>query len=168
MVEFQIHSYNTFWDMNFYQVWQTDRLTDGQTGRKRCIRAHRAICTGGLKKWTLHVNWYFVPQKALSFSHGEVNFSDKSYFEPTYTTYTENTSYPNPLIAGPNASKISQFLFWSVIIYFLCWNSFLQRRRRKWYMGRANLSQFRVKKWIFPIKSHWKSRNSDFFHKTLT
>ncbi len=33
--------------MNYYPV--TDRRTDGQTDRKRCIWAHRAICTGGLK-----------------------------------------------------------------------------------------------------------------------
>ncbi len=51
--------------MNFYPVqsWQTDRQTD----RRWCIRAHCAICTGGLKipshstsfqKWTyLHPTW---------------------------------------------------------------------------------------------------------------
>ncbi len=52
LLKFQAPSYNGFWDMNFYPVesWQTDRRTDRQTDRKRCIRAHRAICTGGLKK----------------------------------------------------------------------------------------------------------------------
>ncbi len=42
----------TFRDMNYYPVkdGQTDRQTDWQTDRKRCIWAHRAICTGGLKK----------------------------------------------------------------------------------------------------------------------
>ncbi len=28
--------------------WKSDRQTDRQTDRKRRIRAHRAICTGGL------------------------------------------------------------------------------------------------------------------------
>ena len=45
--------YNTFWDMNFFQCdfWcSPDRLTDG----KQCIWAHRAICTGGLKKGNVH------------------------------------------------------------------------------------------------------------------
>ncbi len=27
----------------------SEKLTDGQTDRKRCIGAHRATCTGGLK-----------------------------------------------------------------------------------------------------------------------
>ena len=34
--------------MNYYLVWFLSQ-TDGQTDRKRCIWAHRAICTGGLK-----------------------------------------------------------------------------------------------------------------------
>ncbi len=34
--------------MNYYPV--TDGRTDRQTDRKRCIWAHHAICTGGLKK----------------------------------------------------------------------------------------------------------------------
>ncbi len=42
------------WDMNFGPVWflvewHPDRQTDRQTDRKWCIRAHRAIGTGGLK-----------------------------------------------------------------------------------------------------------------------
>ena len=45
MVKFQTPSYNTFWDMNYCLV---EKLTDRQTDRKRRIRAHRAICTGGL------------------------------------------------------------------------------------------------------------------------
>ena len=32
---------------------QTDRRTDRRTDRKRCIWAHRANCTGGLKKLSL-------------------------------------------------------------------------------------------------------------------
>ncbi len=28
-----------------------EKLTDGQTDRKRCIRAHQATCTGGLKNY---------------------------------------------------------------------------------------------------------------------
>ncbi len=47
--QFQTPTYNTFWD-KFLKVWQTDGQTDRQTDRKRCIRAHRAICTGGLNK----------------------------------------------------------------------------------------------------------------------
>ena len=52
VIKFQTPSYNGFWDMNFYPVesWQTDGRTDGQTDRKQCIRAHCAICTGGLNK----------------------------------------------------------------------------------------------------------------------
>ena len=47
VVKFQIHSYNSIRDMNYYPV--TDGQTDRQTDRKWCIWAHRAICTGGLK-----------------------------------------------------------------------------------------------------------------------
>ena len=34
-----------------FEIWIIIQWrTDGRTDRKRCIRAHRAICTGGLKK----------------------------------------------------------------------------------------------------------------------
>ncbi len=52
MVKFQVPNSITFRDMNYYPVTdgRTDGQTDRQTDRKQCIRAHRAICTGGLKK----------------------------------------------------------------------------------------------------------------------
>ncbi len=51
VAKFQIHRYNTFREMNNYPVTdrRTDGQTDGQKAIKRCIWAHRAICTGGLK-----------------------------------------------------------------------------------------------------------------------
>ncbi len=47
VVKFQTASYNTFWDMNYCSVWIL--VKSRRTDRKRCIRAHHAICTGGLK-----------------------------------------------------------------------------------------------------------------------
>ncbi len=32
----------------------------------------------------------------------------------------------------------------------------------------CNFGAFLVKKWIFPIKSHYKPRNSKFFRKIIT
>ncbi len=64
VAKFQIHGYNTFRDMNYYPV--TDRRTDGrtdrQTDRKRCIWAHRAICTGGLKNILAYQKRSSVPK----------------------------------------------------------------------------------------------------------
>ncbi len=44
LTKFQIPNCNTFWDMNYFLVQSR------QTDRKRRIRTHRAICTGGLRK----------------------------------------------------------------------------------------------------------------------
>ncbi len=69
VVKFQRPNCNTFWDMNYYPVWILVKSgqTDGQTDRKWCIWAHRAKCTGVLKKviaywkvgkiWRLTTNW---------------------------------------------------------------------------------------------------------------
>ncbi len=61
MVKFQVHKSNTPWDMNYFLPFWSSRIifslfgqvqtTDYRqtTDRKRCIWAHRASCTGGLK-----------------------------------------------------------------------------------------------------------------------
>ncbi len=52
----QSESHNIFRVISIYLICisttdrRTDRQTDRQTDRKRRIRAHRATCTGGLKK----------------------------------------------------------------------------------------------------------------------
>ena len=78
MVKFQVPNSITFRDMNYYPV------TDGQTDRKRWIWAHRAICTGGLKKPTttkvwIFFNWY-IPgyQSIVSGTHWMI-WNSKSY-----------------------------------------------------------------------------------------
>ncbi len=55
MVKFQIPNHNTFQDMNYYPMNYYPVIfgqvrTDRRTDRKRRTRAHRAKCTGGLKK----------------------------------------------------------------------------------------------------------------------
>ncbi len=54
VVKFQVPNSIIFWDMNYYLrlLVQSGRQTDNRqtTDRKRCIWAHRANCTGGLKK----------------------------------------------------------------------------------------------------------------------
>ena len=48
VAKFQIHSSNTFRDMNYYPV--TDRRTDGQAdGQKVMHMSPPCICKGGLK-----------------------------------------------------------------------------------------------------------------------
>ncbi len=64
---------NTFWDMNYCPV-----QTDGMTDRKQCIWAHRAICTGGLKKHLLEMGDFKAGKSVHILYQGEVSGFDVS------------------------------------------------------------------------------------------
>ena len=71
MVNFQVPNSITAQDMNYYPV------TDGQTDRKRCIIAHRAICTARWAQTLFLFNLFIYLFFVLFFLKGLLSYQNK-------------------------------------------------------------------------------------------
>ncbi len=78
VVKFQVPNPNTSWDMNYFPPFIFPIFGQVQTtGRKQCIWAHSATCTGGLKN--------YVEMKITAISLDRIIFGSSSLREVTLT-----------------------------------------------------------------------------------